>query len=56
MLLVRDDWEENQPGLEAQLSSLMGVPWTTDYDIGHIYNTYATESYAKTQPGKMFKA
>ncbi|KAI9816269.1 MAG: hypothetical protein M1827_001870 [Pycnora praestabilis] len=49
---VRDNWELQQPELEANISGLLGVPWKTSIDPGYLY-TLAESRYAKESPGQM---
>ena len=51
--LVRDDFENKLPELEANLSSVLGQPWKISFDCGHLY-TFAVNRFAKESPGKMF--
>ncbi len=50
---VRDKWEVKIPELEANLSSIMGVPWKISVDAGYVYS-FAVDRYAKESTGQMF--
>lgn len=50
--LVRDNWEVKIPELEANLSSIMGVPWKICVDAGYIYS-FAEDRHARETTGKM---
>ena len=50
--IVRDSWDSAKDGLAQDLSSLLGETWTIDVNPNQVY-AYATEGYAKEQPGAM---
>ncbi|KAL8693453.1 MAG: hypothetical protein Q9218_001724 [Villophora microphyllina] len=54
-MIVRDNWESHQQGIEAKLSKLLGVPWKVDIDASYIYQ-YAQSNYSKDNPGDMIKS
>lgn len=49
---VRDKWEVNIPDLEGKLSAVLGVPWKTSVDPGHVYS-FAKDRFSKEHPGQM---
>jgi hypothetical protein len=50
--VVRDNWEGRKAGLEEELTTLFGQPWTIEVNPNQIY-AYAEEGYAKESPGSM---
>ncbi|KAL2210776.1 hypothetical protein CC79DRAFT_541079 [Sarocladium strictum] len=49
---LRDNWEGRKAGLEEELTTLFGQPWTIEVNPNQIY-AYAEEGYAKESPGSM---
>lgn len=50
---VRYKWEIKIPELEANLSSIMGVPWKISVDAGYVYS-FAVDRCAKESTGQLF--
>src|SRR5436189_6232228 len=53
---IRDNYESVKPELLKQIEDLRvtGIPYTIDINVNEVF-AYATESYSKDRPGKMFK-
>jgi hypothetical protein len=51
---VRDEWENNKEGLEAELSGLLGTAWTIDINPLAIW-PYHNDGYAKESLGNCIK-
>ncbi|KAI9847345.1 MAG: hypothetical protein M1838_000929 [Thelocarpon superellum] len=49
---VRDDWETPKPGLEAEISQILGTPWTVNIDPAAVF-VHAAESWAKDNFGRV---
>ncbi|KAH7016185.1 uncharacterized protein B0I36DRAFT_336993 [Microdochium trichocladiopsis] len=50
---VRDEWEQNKPEVEQQISDTFGTPWTIEIDPLTLY-PYAEEgSFGNHSPGIM---
>ncbi|KAH6619406.1 hypothetical protein B0J18DRAFT_243662 [Chaetomium sp. MPI-SDFR-AT-0129] len=52
---VRDEWENNKADLEAQLSDVLGAPWTIELNPLAIW-PYHNDGYAKESLGSCIKA
>jgi hypothetical protein len=48
---VRDGWDSKKPELEAQLLTLLGVPWTFEINPNAIYPYAEPDSYGNHSPG-----
>lgn len=55
---VRDNWENKKADFEGKLTSILGVPWTFNYDTNSLYQLAISSGVscddAKTNPGVMY--
>lgn len=55
---VRDNWEHKETDFEEQLFTLLGVPWSFNYDTNRLYQLAITSNVscdeAKSNPGAMY--
>jgi hypothetical protein len=48
---VRDEYENKKAGFDKELSDLLGVSWTFDFNPLAIYPYAESQHFAKEQPG-----
>ncbi|KAJ3485503.1 hypothetical protein NLI96_g4921 [Meripilus lineatus] len=55
---LRDNWEHKETDFEEQLFTLLGVPWSFNYDTNRLYQLAITSNVscdeAKSNPGAMY--
>ena len=51
MLTVRDEWEAKKAGVEEEVSTLFGTPWTFDINPNAIYPYAEENSYGSNSLG-----
>jgi hypothetical protein len=54
-LPVREKWDPKKPEYEAEISEILGEPWTIDIDPHKIWPHAEEDSWAKRYTGQLIK-